>query len=906
MGTRRQLAAVMFTDIVDFTSTMQTDEEKAMNLRNSHRKILDSYHLQYNGEVINYMGDGTVSIFNSSRDAVECAIKMQKAFRKNPKVPLRIGIHEGEILRLGDDIAGDAVNIASRIESIAVAGSILISAKVYDDLKNQNWIETVSIGFYEFKNVDKAKEVFAISNEGLMVPDPETITGKLKDIKSKTESEKTFSHLIKELWKRKVFLVLGLYLIALLIVLQIVKSIIHNYPISPYWYELILVFFLSFLPSIIIHTYHHNRIELFKLKIVEKISIPFNLILSFMLLIFMFYGKDLGATTQTFKIQDEFGNLIEKEIVKSEFTAKLKLFYFENKTGDSLLNWLEFGIPSLIRQDIAQDNYVLISLSRGSYSLGEMINIAKNEYWPYFATGEIQKKEGSYIIKTKLYSSEYGKFLQEREVKGESVFDICDSLSVSLKKDINVPKYYIQNSKDLPVKSIMTGNIKAFEAMIKAITSNTVQERLSGYVHADSLDPSFAMNNYIYASALFDNKFHNKEAVIAIKKAMKYRFNVSDLLKIKIETLNYKINKQNDKSIAYNELQVELNPEYANGYLELMTEYNINGYYEKALTALQKYYKIEVEDNWAILNQVWLLKILNRNQEALDLIISYIDNFPKDLKGIFWLGDIYLSLGDLKKAEEIFIKASLLEPDNSAIHTMLKHIKYLTENGRTDFGHPNQFIGKLRSGEYQFEEEIVVRNGRVFQQDYWWGLHQLYPINDSTLVYIGQSLKSQLQQALVYTFSKDNDGKYYKYNFHVENFKLNSEVMYSVNQEIRNAENLLIENQDKAALESYEIALKNNPGHHFLKEFINHLKFKKTNAYKLLYAELNGFSLNYNNQRITCEDGQLFFWQIGNGLKFKMLPISSEEFIIQEKWLAKIKLIKDDGKITGFELSFSE
>lgn len=906
MDTRRQLAAVMFTDIEDFTSTMQTDEEEAMNLRSSHRKILDAYHLRFNGEVINYMGDGTLSIFTSSRDAVECAIEMQKAFRKKPKVPLRIGIHLGEILRVGDDIAGDAVNIASRIESIAVAGSILISSKVYDDLKNQNWIETVSIGFYEFKNVDKAKEVFAISNEGLIVPDSETITGKLKDTKSKTESEKTFSHLIKELWKRKVFLVLGLYLIVLLIILQAVKSIIDNYPISPYWYELILVFFLSFLPSIIIHTYHHNRIELLKLKIVEKISIPFNLILSATLLILMFYGKDLGATTQTFKTQDEFGNLIEKEIAKDEFKAKIYLFSFKNKTGDSLLNWLQFGISRLIVYDISQDNSVLWTYDRGLYSLGEMINIAKNEYWTYFATGEIQRKEGSYIIKTKLYSSEYGKLLQEREVRGENIFDICDSLSVFLKKDINVPKYYIQNSKDLPIKSIMTSNIKAYEAYIKARSYNNYQD-WSGFILADSLDPSFALNNYEYAYNLFNNYLHYKEALIAIKKAMKYRVNVPDYLKMEIETLNFRLNNQNDKAIAYNELRVELNPEFSDGYLRLMTEYYRSGYYEKALKAVQNYYKIEVTDNWAILDQVWLLKILNRNQEALNLIISYVDNYPNDPMGVLWLGDIYLSLGNLKKAEEIFTKASLLEPDNNTIHSILRHIKYLAENGKKDLRYLNQFIGEFRHGSSQYEEEIIVKNGKLFKKDFKRGLSQLYPINDSTFVFI--RLFNRYQRLAVCTFSKNNDGKYYKYQFRYDNSVSSPgfyPLLYSINQEIRNAENLLLENQDKAALDSYEIALKNNPGHHFLNEFINHLKFKKTNAYNLLYAELNGFSLNYNNQRITCEDGQLFFWQIGNGLKFKMLPISSEEFIIQEKWLAKIKLIKDDGKITGFELSYSE
>ena len=96
----------------------------------------------------------------------------------SPVVPLRIGIHTGDVIFENDNIYGDGVNVASRLESFAVPGSIFISGKVYDDIKNQPDIQTSSLGFYHFKNVKDDVEIFCISNPGLVVPSTDYLHGK--------------------------------------------------------------------------------------------------------------------------------------------------------------------------------------------------------------------------------------------------------------------------------------------------------------------------------------------------------------------------------------------------------------------------------------------------------------------------------------------------------------------------------------------------------------------------------------------------------------------------------------------------------------------------------------------------------------------------------------------------------
>lgn len=167
---QRLLAAIMFTDMVGYTALMQENEQKAKKNRDHHRAVLQNSIQQHQGKILQYYGDGTLSIFNSSIEAIDCAIQIQSDLQKEPRVPLRIGLHTGDIVYDDEGIYGDGVNVASRIENLAVAGSVLISGKVHDDIKNHQSISTVSLGTFHLKNVKKPIEVYAISNQGLAIP----------------------------------------------------------------------------------------------------------------------------------------------------------------------------------------------------------------------------------------------------------------------------------------------------------------------------------------------------------------------------------------------------------------------------------------------------------------------------------------------------------------------------------------------------------------------------------------------------------------------------------------------------------------------------------------------------------------------------------------------------------------
>ena len=173
MTRSRQLAAIMFTDIEGYTALMQQNEATAIQARSKHRQIFNAITEKYHGKVLQYYGDGTLSIFDSAIDAVNCGIEMQLGFREKPSIPVRIGIHTGDIIFSDEEIIGDSVNVAARIESLSVPGSVFISEKVYDEIKNQESINTSLLRTFKLKNVEKPIQVYAISNVGLVVPNME-------------------------------------------------------------------------------------------------------------------------------------------------------------------------------------------------------------------------------------------------------------------------------------------------------------------------------------------------------------------------------------------------------------------------------------------------------------------------------------------------------------------------------------------------------------------------------------------------------------------------------------------------------------------------------------------------------------------------------------------------------------
>src|SRR5216117_3367626 len=157
----------MFTDLVGFTALSQRNESVALSILDEQRELLRPVFIRHDGREVKTIGDAFLVEFPSALSAVKCAYEIQKTTKEfnnslpeERRVHLRIGIHLGDVVESQGDISGDAVNVASRIESLADSGGVCLTRQVYDQVQNKFELPLRSLGTRLLKNVSSSMEVY--------------------------------------------------------------------------------------------------------------------------------------------------------------------------------------------------------------------------------------------------------------------------------------------------------------------------------------------------------------------------------------------------------------------------------------------------------------------------------------------------------------------------------------------------------------------------------------------------------------------------------------------------------------------------------------------------------------------------------------------------------------------------
>ena len=673
-----KLAAIVFTDIVGYTKQMEKNENNTMQLLKLQREIIFPIVNAHRGEVVKEIGDGLLIMFHSAIEAVRFAIETQERL-KDEELTIRAGIHIGDVIFEGGDVFGSAVNTAARIEPLAPPNGICISEDVRNQIRNKD-IDTKSIGKKELKGVNETLEIFKIAMEGVSI---EESTQKLP--------------FFTDLWKRRVIHILGAYLISSLIIIYIVSAIASSLLLSPHLVDFAWIALLSLSPTVFILSYFHAQKSRKKWAMTEKIGLPVNLIFCALLLILIFKGKELGATTTSIISENEDGEKIEKVVVKNEFRKKIAVFFFKNESKDTSLNWMQYAISNMIDYDLSQDVFFTTNSSfEFSHKLNEFgystdvrlpltlkKKIANYYHLNYFLCGSFTKQNNEYSIEVGLYNTNTGKLLTENIFTGPNIFNLIDKLTIQLKTDLEIPESHLEEVKDLPLSEIYTKSIPALRDFIKGYYIVDIEKNwvngLELLEKSTQEDP-----NFIYAFFKLAEVYLNANQIDKAREALeivrKRDFILPETTRYICKYFYYLINSKPEKATAITKMWVELFPDDIKGRVILASRYIANNLYNEAISELKNILLLDPEQYDHLIDIGNIYVKMGEYDNALNYYTQYEKQFPKDYKSYRNIGYLHSAKGDYEKAKSYYEKALLLEENEISLLLKLVNIEYQLGN----------------------------------------------------------------------------------------------------------------------------------------------------------------------------------------------------------------------------------
>ena len=173
----RKLTAILCADVHGYSRLMGEDEEATLRTLSAHRKIIDGLIQQHHGRFVTSAGDSVLAEFASVVEAVNCAVDIQKALRtENEPLPperrmeFRIGVNLGDVMVEGEQIYGDGVNVAARLESLCEPGGVCVSGVVHDQVKNKLALNYQDLGAQQVKNIAEPVRAWRVLLDGVAPP----------------------------------------------------------------------------------------------------------------------------------------------------------------------------------------------------------------------------------------------------------------------------------------------------------------------------------------------------------------------------------------------------------------------------------------------------------------------------------------------------------------------------------------------------------------------------------------------------------------------------------------------------------------------------------------------------------------------------------------------------------------
>ena len=896
MSDHRKLSTILFADIVGYTALMQSDESKAMKYLDAFKAELQKKVPGFDGEIVQYYGDACLLSFDSTSEGVKCAIEIQKYFQRI-EIPIRIGMHLGEVIFTDDNVFGDGVNIASRIESMGVPGAVLVSKTVRDQIKNKAEFQLKSLGNFDYKNVEEPVEVYALTNAGLNIPLAHELKGKFK-----TPQEDTKSTFISTLWDKKILQHLTLYILLAYVVFKVLEWAFLKIGLSPQWALLILIAFIGVIPSLLIYLNNRDRIHQSKLNLGEKILFPSNLAIVALVVFFMFKSTEVEAISKDITYINLDGEEETHNIIKSKFKKQFPVFPFEPlNQSDTRENWIGKGAPITISYLLNQDKYLKAykhllygkrAIEGGHYTTVEKIELSRKYRGDFYIDGKYQYSDGQHVMIPAVKNKVNGKTIQEKSFASTDLFTLTDSVVHFLRQAVGLSPTQIDESLVLRLEEVIQSkNAEAIEAYTKALClGDRIQTIQSAELDTTWTIPALYIIDYI--------TFYSEgelEAKTLIAQVMRHMNHLPFDEQIGIRVRKHMIYEEWDKAEQLLKLQIEIEPDN-DDYKSILSrlylrQFDMDKYVEHTMNHYKESPRVETAIHAARAGLQG-----GMYDEVIRILQQFLERDPKLIWALDFLAEAYIHQEKYELAEETINKIILFNPNlELSLSKSLEAIRYLksASHSQVDL---LIFTGDFRTdyGEMRIKKRIIQNH--IYSQS--------QNQNGEFYYLAGQHTVHRSSPGRSYTIDLifDDQNNVVAHNrTEISGFRDLAIIDWKQDSMIWKAENLLVNGQYDEAYRAYQTAIEVYPSHYYLKKHFEHLEYLKDHTSEEAQRNLKLKTGEYNGARIWVENGLLNCRLPGFSRRI-LRPISHEQFISLSEYNIIYEFVSEDNEVVGLRL----
>ncbi len=499
--------------------------------------------------------------------------------------------------------------------------------------------------------------------------------------------------------RRKVPQTIIMYLGLCFGLFQIMQWSVRTYYLSPHWEAIFLIIAFLLIPSIFVLTYFHDDEKATGSK-VKRFTLPVNLVILAAILMLGFRGKDLGRIADRVSASDSEGQQVERVIPKNEYRKRVATFFFDNKSGDVLSDWLEVGVPFLIERDLSQDPFMTMTNSfqfvpslrdegfanARDVPLPVMAKIASAAGSDFFVTGDISQSSGNYDVNVRLYDTATVIEKSNHAFTGTDVFQLTDQISRALKSDLGIPESHINATRDLPVAEITTASTEAFSHLVASMLSfqidNNLDEAVMQVDQAVAADASFAFARF-YSFVLTSYQANMQKAMAQLMEIPKYDYRLMDREKFVVAANRYFLQGDIARAAQTGEQWAKLYPEDPQALTLLTQIYTLQDDKVRAAATIEKSLDLDPK----AVPMYYQLLALRRGMGDYDAALEVLDRLqeidPQSMDGKLKRAGVLTLLRRFDEAEANLDEILLLDPTNiPAIVSMADLLERRGEFGR--------------------------------------------------------------------------------------------------------------------------------------------------------------------------------------------------------------------------------